>query len=130
MSRLRAGRVQEALAKAREKGIIAADEPSPALLLRVFKEVLDGKHDDLVASGAICKPTPRQLEALEALSEGLTPGQAARRMGNSVVAVCNLRLRLWKSIGATDMRSALHRIEKLGLLQRVGDALKEENDET
>lgn len=114
---------EEAVARAVKAGIIGPDDPSPALLLRVYQEIVDGRHADLVRKGVIKMPSELQMEVLRDYSEGTQLQETATRRGVSMTAIVTARKRMWAVVGGTDLRTALRRIVELGIADpRMEDA--------
>lgn len=107
---------EAAVAKAVELGIIGPNEPSSALLLRAYKRLASPEYADLVAQHRLKAPTPRQMQCLQTLADGLTAEQTGAKMGVGFQAVVFMRQRLWIIVRADSLRTALEQVQQLGIL--------------
>jgi site-specific DNA recombinase len=114
--RVRSG--EAAVARAVKAGIIRPDEPSPALLLRVYQDIVDGKHAILVKRKLIKIPSPMQMDLLIDITEGIEAQTTSENRKISLTAVCMARKRMWAVVGGTDLRSALEHVTELQMLPK------------
>lgn len=114
---------EEAIARAVKAGIIGPDEPSPALLLRVYRDIADGKLERLVRRGVVKAPSQLQLAVLQDYAEGVQLQETAKRRGISNTAVTLARKRMWAAVGAVDLRSALAKVHELGMAELINQGV-------
>lgn len=107
---------EQAVARAVQAGIIGPEAPSPALLLRVYQEIVDGRHDLLVRKGSIKRPSQLQMELLGDYAEGIPLHQTAERRRTTQTAITMARRRVWAVVGGESLRDALERMFELGMV--------------
>ena len=107
---------EAAVAKALSLSLLGPSDRSPALLLRAYERLVDPRFRLRVNEHRLRPPTPKQIECLRCLVEGLSAGETARRMGVGEQAIVFLRMRVWKVVGGTSLSSALEKSEQLGIL--------------
>lgn len=107
---------EEALYRAAKHGILSESDPSPMLLLKVYREIADGRHSGLVSKGIVKVPSALQLEVLSDFAHGIQLQETADRRRVSPTAIVTARQRIWAVVGGKDLRSALESVFTLGII--------------
>ena len=112
LKKLESTSIEQAITKALDLGVISPEEPSVELALCACKQLAEG---DLAKQLGVGKPTKLQLQCLELLRQGLSQPEIAKRRKVSQVAVNSALHRLWKALGADSFKTALERVQEIGL---------------
>ncbi len=123
LKKLESASMEQAISKALDLGVIRPEEPSVELLICACKQLVGEAGRALREHHGLGEPTPLQLSYLELLRQGLSGPRIAKRYKVSDVAVNATLRRLWKTLGADNLKTALERIQQLGLPTTTSDAI-------
>lgn len=126
--KLKAKSGNESVARAVKVGIIGPNEPSPVLLLKIYQEIVDGKHATLMKRGLVKMPSSLQIAMLNDIAGGVEAYKTAECRKISLTAVGTAKKRMWGVVGGADLKSALKRVSELGMLSKSSE--ENEDDKT